>query len=350
MKSLRRRMTRQLTLSSVLVACLCLFVVEFAPLAQVTLINNFMVFVALAITLDLVVGELGLFPAGHAAFFGAGAYVSVILEQRAQWPIIPSVLVSIGVASALAAIIGLPAVYRTAGMHFAIVSFAFGELLILLVNEQPNYTYGSNGILVSWGSGAKLPWGQSIERYFSVWIAVVLLIVLVVAVIVRNSQLGLRLRIIHESEPIAKALGFNPTWYKTGMFVIVSALAALVGCVYAPAVGFIDPSIMNVQTTILLFGFVVIGGVRTLWGPVVGVGLLMTLPQLLGLGSTAQVVLVGCVMVVVIILRPGGIMSLVKDGWRWAARQRQRSRPVADVRSSATFAVDKPDPAPAEAE
>ena len=96
--------------------------------------------------------------------------------------------------------------------------------------------------------------------------------------LIRRSHFGLRLRAIKESEPLASSLGLSPLRNKTAIFAVASAVPALAGALFAPMAGFITPDLMGVQQTILLLGFLIVGGSRSVIGPFVGVCVLYTLP------------------------------------------------------------------------
>lgn len=292
---------------------------------NVTTLAVFITFTGLALSLGLLVGDTGLLSMGHMAFFGIGAYGSTLLVQDASFPLPWAVLVTVVGAAIVAAAVGIPATTRTSGLYFAIVTFAFGMLVVEFVNHQTKLTGGSEGMAVQWGVGSAMPFGWTIYRFFTFWLACTLPLLALVAVLIRRSQFGLRLRALKESEPLTRGIGFNPAIYKSLIFVIASAMAALLGSLYAPLVGFINPSLMGVDQSILILGLAYVGGLRSTWGAAVGVGVLYTAPTYFGLDGTLRTFLVGGVMAIVVLVAPNrGLVGLLRDATGLLSRRRVR--------------------------
>lgn len=294
------------------------------PDQRVLLLNTFLAYGALVVSLDLMVGNLNLLPAGHAAFFGAGAYASVVLNEELGWSLPVAGLVSILACSLVAALIGFPVVGRTAGMSFAVVTFAIGELMVQLVKKSPELLGGTQGKSVAWGVGEEMPFGFSIYRYFSLWLVVVLVLVLVAVVWIRSSHLGLRLTAIRDDDNAARGLGFNPVIYKTLIFAIASGMAAAVGVAWAPMVGYIGPDSMGATESIFLLSLLIVGGLRSMGGAMAGVLLLMTAPMYLDLEPTVRVALVGGALAIIVLLEPGGLAGLSRRARSLALAGRAR--------------------------
>ena len=235
-----------------------------------------------------------------------------ILVNELGWPLPLAGAATLAAVAAVAALVGFAAAGRTAGLYFAIVTFAFGELLVQVVNNTTSVSGGSEGLPVSFGMGSQMPFGWSVYRYFCLWIAIATLITLVVAALVRNTQFGLRLTAIRDSEHQVRGLGFDPTRYKTAIFVVASALAALLGVVYAPMVGFVNPSLMGVDQSIYILGLLFVGGIRSVRGAFLGVALLATVPQLLEMDPVIRPVVVGVAMAIIVLTAPGrGLVGLL---------------------------------------
>lgn len=291
------------------------------PEQRIVLLNIFMAYLALTLSLDLLVGQVNMLSAGHAAFFGAGAYLAVIMhiEWGLSYPI--AAVLAILIVTILALLLGYPATGRTSGMHFAIVTFAFGELLVQVVLNRPFTTGGTEGMSVRWGLGEQFPFDWSIYRYFGVWYAFVVAFIIGLCVLIRRSQFGLRLRAIKENENVVRSLGFNPTLYKTAIFGIAAFMAALVGTLFAPMSGFVSPSMMEVHVSVLILGLLLVGGMNRMAGPFLGVGLLYILPEIFHLDPTLRTVIIGGFMAVVVLFEPSGIAGVLA---RWGAQFRGR--------------------------
>ncbi|MCW2793525.1 MAG: amino acid/amide transporter rane protein 2, family [Nocardioides sp.] len=282
------------------------------PDNRVLLMNTFLAYGALVLSLDLMVGDLNLLPAGHAAFFGAGGYASVVLNQEAGWPLPLAGGVAIVACALVAAVIGFPVVGRTAGMSFAVVTFAIGELMVQIISKSPELLGGTQGLTVTWGVGDEMPFGFSIYRYYSLWLVAVFVMVMLSVVWVRSSHLGLRLTAIRDDENAARGLGFNPVVYKTLIFAIASGLAAAVGVMWAPMVGYIGPDSMGTTESIFLLSLLIVGGLRSVGGALAGVLLLMVAPLYFELEPTVRIAMVGGALAIIALVEPRGIAGLAR--------------------------------------
>ncbi|WGX96076.1 branched-chain amino acid ABC transporter permease [Nocardioides sp. L-11A] len=312
-----RRSGLALAVAVVLVVLACS-----VPDNRVVLLNTFLAYGALVLSLDLMVGNLNLLPAGHAAFFGAGAYASVVLNETAGWPLPLAGLAAVLGCGVVAALIGFPVVGRTAGMSFAVVTFAIGELMVRVVAKSPDLLGGTEGLTVMWGVGDEMPFGFSIYRYFSLWLVVVFLVVLLVVIWIRSSHWGLRLTAIRDDENASRGLGLDPVVYKTVIFGVASALAAAVGVAWAPMVGYIGPDSMATSESIFLLSLLIVGGVRSVGGALAGVFLLMILPLYLEVEPSLRIAFVGGALALIALVEPGGIAGLTRRGRSLLARRR----------------------------
>jgi branched-chain amino acid transport system permease protein len=286
---------------------------------------------ALATSLNLVVGYAGQFAMSHAAFYGFGAYASAILVNSAGfsfWWSIPAAMLA---AAMIAAVIGYPALRYTGGVYLALITFAFGELARLTAANWQDVTGGPMGMRVTYAPEPLLRFSFATGRGMY-WIAVgMLLISLAVVFFVQRSRFGRALIAVREDEVLASFLGIDVMRHKLAAYVISSALAAMVGTIYAPVMSFISPDLLSVQETISLVGVVILGGAGTLAGPIVGTFVFLGIPEFLRIESLYRLIVLGFVIVLVVLLMPQGIVGVANRVLkRW-----QRTPPA---------------PAPAEAE
>lgn len=318
---MRRRMWRDIA-ASVIACVLFALLAAYIEDQYVVLLGTFFGLAALAVTLDLLIGTTGLLALGHAAFFALGGYLAVILNERYHWNWALAALTAVIVAALLAVVVAVPTSIRTAGFQFSIVTFAVGELLVQLASNTTSITGGSEGMSVSFGLGSRLPFDWTVYRLFTVALAGGLLVALLVAAVVRGTHYGLRLRAVKESEPLTRGLGFNPTTYKVTIFVLSSAVAAFIGVLYAPMVGFLSPDLAGVNESIYILGLLFVGGMRSTIGACLGVFLLAILPVYLEVNPTARPIIVGVAMAIVVLVAPDrGIAGLLRDGWELLARR-----------------------------
>ncbi|MBR1125677.1 branched-chain amino acid ABC transporter permease [Bradyrhizobium lablabi] len=265
---------------------------------------------ALATSLNLIVGYAGQFAMSHAAFYGFGAYASAILINSAGltfWWSIPAAMLA---AAAIAAIIGYPALRYTGGVYLALITFAFGELARLTAANWQDVTGGPMGMRITYAPEALFGFNFANSRGMY-WIAVAMLLVtLAVVFFIQRSRFGRALIAVREDEVLASFLGIDVMRHKMIAYVISSALAAMVGTLYAPMMSFISPELLSVHETISLVGIVILGGAGTLAGPIVGTFVFLGIPELLRIESLYRLVVLGVVIVLVVLLMPQGIVGV----------------------------------------
>lgn len=281
------------------------------PLYRLSLVNVALMYFCLAVCLDLTVGDTGLFSLSHTAMFGIGAYGFIVLAQVEGLNLWLAALASLGIATAIALAIAIPACQRTGGLFFAMVTFAAAQLLAILVNSNSTYTGGSEGLRVTFLS--TFPAGLNSYQFLFEALIAVAAGVAGVAWYVRRSRFGLELHAIRDDEPLAKALGIRTTQRKVTIFVLTSCLAAIVGMVYNSVSGFVTPDPMGANEGIYILGLILIGGAASIQGSVIGVCLLALIPQLLSVNPVWLQIGVGCFMALVIIVAPTGIWGTLRS-------------------------------------
>jgi len=221
---------------------------------------------------------------GHAAYFGAGAYASALLAQRAGWSPWLGVLAAAAVGALVASPIGLMT-HRLGGAYLALATFAYAEGWRLIALNWTSLTEGGAG-LIGIPALPALPIGLAVEftrgRAGGYYLALALLLVaLTVFAGLRRSRVGLAWAAIREREPRAQLLGVTPTPYKLLAFVCSGALTGVGGALYAHAVRFLEPDLVFGRgLSILPLVMATFGGVHTLFGPTAGALLLYLTSEL----------------------------------------------------------------------
>jgi branched-chain amino acid transport system permease protein len=277
---------------------------------------------ALATSLNLLIGYTGQFAMSHAAFYGLGAYVSALLITHLGFGFWVSVPVAMLLAGALAAAIGYPAVRFTGGIYLALITFAFGELARLVASNWQDLTGGPMGMRVLYSPSPLfgIDFGSAKGLY---WLAVAMLLISVaVIVLVRRSRFGRALIAIREDEVLASFLGVNVVGYKLAAYVISSMLAAMVGTAYAPILTFISPDLLGVNQTISWIGILIVGGVGTVAGPIIGTLIFYAIPELLSVPPLYRLIALGVVIIVVVLFAPDGIAGVMRRLLRRSSRRR----------------------------
>jgi branched-chain amino acid transport system permease protein len=271
--------------------------------------------------LALLFGHAGQVSLGHAAFVGIGAYACGFLTAKVGWPWPLAVGAAIALAAAGGLALALPTL-RLRGHYLAMATLGFSVITSIVFVEAKPITGGNDGL-----SGIPLPTfgpltiDPATANYLLVWgVAVV---VLVLAAGVARGRPGRAMRALHGSEMGALACGVDPVRVKVTAFTLSAALAGLSGALYALTVGFVSPTSFALETSIILLAMVVLGGTRSLMGPVAAAVLLTLLTYidavLPGLSTGAAAFLqdwkgdiYGVVIVVVMLFAPSGLAGIAR--------------------------------------
>ena len=268
---------------------------------------------ALAVSLNIVMGYAGQFAMSHAAFYGIGAYVSALLITGLGidfWLAIPLAMLAAGV---LAVLIGVPALRYTGGVHLALITFAFGELARLIAANWHSVTGGPMGLRVMYSPSPLFGIDLSSARGLYGLAVGMLGVCLLVTLWIQRSRFGRGLVAVREDETLASFLGVNVVGYKVTAYVISSMLAAMVGCAYAPIMNFISPELLSAHETISLIGVLILGGIGTVAGPLIGTLVFFGIPELLRVARLYRLVILGLIIVAVVLFMPKGIAGVLRD-------------------------------------
>jgi branched-chain amino acid transport system permease protein len=268
---------------------------------------------ALAVSLNIVMGYAGQFAMSHAAFYGLGAYASAILVASFGvnfWIAIPLAML---IAGALAAVIGYPALRYTGGVHLALITFAFGELARLVAANWHSLTGGPMGMRVMASPPPLFGIDFSSAKGLYWLAAAMLLLCLLITVLIQRSRFGRGLVAVREDETLAAFLGVNVVGYKVAAYVISSMLAAMVGCAYAPVMNFISPELLSAHETISLIGVLILGGIGTVAGPIIGTIIFFGIPEMLRVARLYRLVVLGVIIVLVVLFMPKGVAGVIGD-------------------------------------
>jgi branched-chain amino acid transport system permease protein len=275
--------------------------------------NNFYLDVAIRIGinaiivlgLNLLIGFAGQISFGHAGFLGIGAYASAVLPTHFGWPPALALVAGAAVAAALAAVLAWP-IFKLKGHYLAMATLGLGIILALIFRNEAAYTGGPDGIPVpSMELGG---FAISSDRQWY-WIVAALLLVSVWASLnIINSPFGRALRALHGSEVAAKVVGVDIARYKMTIFVMSAAFASIMGSVTAHYVGFVTPNIADFFHSIELVTMVVVGGMASVFGSLIGALLLTILPQLLVTFEGWETVAFGTILVLCMIFLPRGLV------------------------------------------
>ena len=261
-------------------------------------------YIALGSAWNLLSGYTGYPTFGPMLFIGSGAYATAFFDVHTGLSWAGALAAAVVVSAVLATVLGV-IMLRISGIYFAIGTLLVAEAAREGVLMEDNLLGGSTGITLT-----RLP----IEQVYILFAAIALASI-VVTYEVATSRFGLRMLAIREDEEALRSLGVNPIKYKVPAFAAHGAITALAGGAFALSLGFVFPTtVFSVDITITLILVVILGGLGTVWGPVLGTLILIPLQELFWLEFPAlHIVAYGLFLVGVIILMPEGIISRLKD-------------------------------------
>jgi branched-chain amino acid transport system permease protein len=276
-----------------------------------TLLNFVGIYTLLVVGLNLLLGYAGQISLGHAAFFGLGAYTSGILT--ATYGVNPwlALLAGLVVSGTAAYLIGIPAL-KLRGYYLAMATLGFGIIIYIILNQAHDLTGGPSGL-----SGipslalAGFTFNTPRRLFLLIWIIVG--IILWISANLVNSRTGRAIRALHDSEAGAESLGVDTFRLKLKIFVWSALYASLAGSLYAYTLNFIAPASFGFMFSIKLVTMVVLGGMASIWGSLLGAGVLTMLPEVLTVFQDFEVVIFGLILIVVMIFLPRGLVRGIMD-------------------------------------
>jgi len=257
--------------------------------------------------LSLLMGYAGQISLGHAAFLGIGAYCSGVLTVKFGFPVLLAFGCGVFLSALMAVAIAVPTL-KLKGHYLAVATLGFGEIIFIIFNELLDLTGGPSGLsgIPSVGLlGATVTGTRAF--FYLVWILVLSLLLFSLNVI--HSRMGRALRAVHGSDLAAEAMGIDVSRLKVQVFVLSAVYASIAGSLYAHFVTFISPPTFGLFASILLLMMVVIGGSGSIWGALLGAGILTLLPEYLRALKDFDVLVYGILLVVILLFMPEGLFK-----------------------------------------
>ncbi|MGN6612538.1 MAG: branched-chain amino acid ABC transporter permease [Angustibacter sp.] len=287
---------------ALLVALLAPFV-NASPYA-LSVLTSAALFAMLAVGLNIVVGYCGLLDLGYAAFFAIGAYTSGVLSTRFDWPLLATVPVVV-VASVLAGIIIGGPTLRLRSDYLAIVTLGFGEIIRITANNLP-LTGGPSGIYgIPGPSLLGLDLGSPVALYFTVVVVVALAVV--AAGRLGRSRIGRAWRFVREDEDAAEAVGVHTYKVKLAAYIAGAIWGGLAGVLFGAQLSAISPQSFTFLQSALVLMAVVLGGMGSNPGVIVGAVVISVLPEVLRGAADYRFFVFGVLLIAMMIFRPQGI-------------------------------------------
>ncbi|WP_405102817.1 branched-chain amino acid ABC transporter permease [Micromonospora sp. NBC_01412] len=276
------------------------------PPFRVNQITGVFIFALVLVGLNLVTGYAGIISLGHGAFFAVGAYTSAVLTHHASWPLLATLPVSLVVAAALGAVVGLPTL-RLRGLYLALVTVALAMCAVPMF-QRFEWLGGSQGLVVTADTP---PFGLASDQ----WVYFVALVLAGAGFLVtRNimrSDAGRALLAAKSNELAASTFGVDVSRFRTITFVISAGFAGLAGGVQTMMVGFASPESFPLMLSLTFFIGVVVGGVGSISGPLIGAFFVQYVPIWGGdINTSLSGLVFGAILILTILVAPGGIAGL----------------------------------------
>jgi branched-chain amino acid transport system permease protein len=282
-----------------------------------------LIFAIAAASLGLIVGYAGLLSLGHTAFFGLGAYVSALLFLHGGVPLWGGMLAGAAAAAAVAFLLGR-AILGVRGHRFVIVTVAFAEIMRLVAYNWVDVTRGPQGLPGILAPKLALPGLGAIDftaktNFYYLALVVAFVCIALLSRIAR-SPLGWGFLALRENEQLGESIGVGAFRHAMLAFVIGAFFAGIGGALYAHYLNIVSPDVFFFSNPTMLLVMVVMGGLGTIAGPVVGAFVFTALPEYLRVASDYRLVFFGSLLIVAVLFFPRGLVEL---GERLAAAWRQ---------------------------
>lgn len=290
---------------TVLVALLIVLPLVVTQNYIIHIVINCFIYMTLSLSLNLILGWSGQFSLGHVAFYGMGAYITSLLMLRAGTSFWLAAVISAAAVGVISWILCRPTL-KLRGDYLAVVTLGIGEVFRLVCNNWTAVTRGSRGL-------PNIPSPELFGFVFKskasyYYLGLVMFILALVFLSRLNaSGYGLALRTIKEDDVAAASIGIYPVKFKLSSFVTGCVIASFVGSFYAVYLGFISPSSFQFSESMSMMAMVVLGGIGSIPGVIIGSAVLTALPELLRSLSEYRLIIYGALMVIMMIFRPGGI-------------------------------------------
>ncbi|THF83569.1 branched-chain amino acid ABC transporter permease [Deinococcus sp. KSM4-11] len=274
---------------------------------------NIMIWAMVAYGLNVMLGFAGLLPLAHAGFFGIGAYTVGILTLRAGWSFWLAWPAGVLLCAAGGLLLGLVA-FRTRGDAFSIFTLGVGVIIALIINKWDALTGGNDGLNGVAAPGGLSAMSQAVGLRLAGGYYLLALLALAVTVVVvartRGSVFGRSLLAIRGGEDLARSAGIDVYSHKLRAMMLSTAIAGFAGGLYAVYVGFLGSAITGPVTTFTVLLYLLVGGLGTLAGPLVGTGLMYGLSQGLKGLQDYQYIVFGPLLVLLVMFAPHGLVGL----------------------------------------
>ncbi|MEO6032226.1 MAG: branched-chain amino acid ABC transporter permease [Burkholderiaceae bacterium] len=280
----------------------------------VSMAGRIVVYAIAATSLNLVLGYGGMVSFGHAAFVGLGAYATGILVSEGVLNAGVHLLATLAVAGGAALLIGAISL-RTRGVYFIMITLAFGQMLFFLANSIKGYG-GDEGLTIR--ARSVLGFGLDLKNPTTFYYVALVVLCATLWALQRfvGSRLGRAIVATRDDDQRAEALGFATYRDRLLVFVVAGALAGVAGALSVNQQGYASPNLLHWTQSGNLMVMVILGGVASVWGGVIGAAVLLVLQESLSAYTTHWEFWTGWVLLAVVLFARQGLAGLVARGWR----------------------------------
>jgi len=280
---------------------------------QTNIMITALMYVVLGLGLNIVVGLAGLLDLGYVAFYAVGAYTYALLNMHFElgfWMVLP---IGAMLGALFGIVLGFP-VLRLRGDYLAIVTLGFGEIIRLILENWNEFSEGPSGIAnISRPGffGIEFSLEGAIQYLYYLMIALVIITIFVVNRL-QDSRIGRAWIALREDEIACQAMGIDKTKTKLTAFALGATWAGMVGVIFAAKTTFINPASFTFLESAIILCIVVLGGMGSIVGVIIGALVLILLPEYLRALSDYRMLAFGAVLVSMMIFRPQGIIANVR--------------------------------------
>lgn len=276
-------------------------------IAQLDMLNKIGIYAALALSLNIILGQTGLFHMGHTAFFAMGAYTTAVLNTMYDWPIFATMPLAGLFAALFAFLLAMPIIHLR-GDYLLVVTIGIVEIVrIALMNNVFGITGGANGI---YGIARPALFGLVFKspqlQFYIIWGFTAITVFLFY--ILEHSRFGRALNYIRYDDLAASGCGINVARYKLMAFTLGAFWAGMAGTLFAANIRTIEPSSFNFFESVILFAIVILGGSGSIAGVLLGAFLIVGLQDVFRGFESARMFVFGGAMMLMMIFRPQGLL------------------------------------------
>ena len=292
---------------------------------QTNIMITGLIYIMLGLGLNIVVGLAGLLDLGYVAFYAVGAYSYALLNHHfgiGFWTALP---IGAGVGVLFGVLLGFP-VLRLRGDYLAIVTLGFGEIIRLILENWNAFSFGPSGI-------ANIPRPSLFSIQLSLQNATIYLYYLMILLVLftifvvnrlQDSRIGRAWIALREDEVACEAMGVDRRKTKLTAFALGATWAGMAGVIFAAKTTFINPASFTIWESIIILCIVVLGGMGSIIGVILGAFVLILLPEYLRAFSEYRMLIFGGMLVLMMVFRPGGIVSDVRRTYKFTGLQNNK--------------------------